>query len=683
MLYRPLLLLTLPISIACAQEIIKLDKIEVEEHVIVLEERKENAISKRIITGDELNQYGDMNALEMLKRTPGVTVPQGKIKKGSPGKGYTKILVDGEEVYSSKRGNPLEQISPDMIERIEVMTNGSAEFSAESMGGIVNIILKKPASEGKTLLKFSVGSYQGEPMTTLFAQREGKRGKLSYLINTTVSDNAQNEKTSTSIDKISTYQEKLNNDYSRNRSIALNTKLIYTPTTKDKYMFDGALNLGDNRKETDQNQRTDGAASGRMHQYDDGQATMLWAKFSGNHNLSGSESVEWKLKFHQNRSTGETRTDTSGSVTEQTDEGTFRVLGSEGSYSRAFGEHFLKTGAEFKHLDQDDNVRIRTNGVTTLSDHQQLQENKGSVYLQDEIAFGEKTVVTPGVRYENVSRDYGALSTIDYLAPSLHLLHHLSARDNIRLSVAKTVKLPRLSELSTSYDSSLDQNDLNHPDTIGNPNLKEESALSYECRYEHFFEDKGIVSIGGFYRTISDKIEKLTQYDTGSGRYVERPENSGRGTLRSIDIEFKKSLETYVSGLGVFANATVQNSSLVNNGVKRTIKGTNDYLYTAGIDHNTKRYQMTYGAAYRYVGGYDDPLDENGVAEAQRGYGTLDVYAMKRINSTFKAGINLKNITASTISTTSKRYQNGVLTETQTDRENSRFHFLLTLEGRW
>ncbi|HEX5624318.1 MAG TPA: TonB-dependent receptor plug domain-containing protein, partial [Sulfuricurvum sp.] len=145
-------ILACSLSLACAQEIITLEKIDVQANTQTLEERKENSIAKRIVSGSELTQYGDINALEILKRTPGVTIPEGKRKKGAPGKGYTKVLIDGEEVSTSskRQGSPLENISPDMIERIEVMTNGSAEYSAEAMGGIVNIILKKPKSEGQT-----------------------------------------------------------------------------------------------------------------------------------------------------------------------------------------------------------------------------------------------------------------------------------------------------------------------------------------------------------------------------------------------------------------------------------------------------------------------------------------------------------------------------------------------------
>lgn len=676
---RPLFLCTCTFSLICAQEILQLDKIEVEDHYSIIEERKENSIAKRIIKGEELTQYGDMNALEVLKRTPGVTIPEGKGKKGAPGKGYTKVLVDGEEVSatSKRRGSPLEQISPDMIERIEVMTNGSAEYTAEAMGGIVNIVLKKPASEGKTIAKVTGGVYNEQPMASVFAQREGKNGDLSYMFNVTYADNTHKDDSSTHIDEPPSVSEKITDEEGRFRALSLNTKLIYAPNAKTKYGFDASLGVNDNKSSSDERIYTNGILGNVIHNRDENEGVMLWTKLSGQHHISGTELAEWKLKFHQNDSDGETR---SGSQL-QYDDSLFRVQGAEGSYSRAQGDHFIKTGAEFKRINQQEDIRTLNSGIETSDEHQRLRQDKSSLYTQDEISIGENTVLTPGIRYENVSRDFGASSHLDYFAPSMHLLYRLSSNDNLRASIAKTVKLPRLDELSDNVDSSLELNDLNHPDVSGNTNLKEEKALSYEMRYEHFFEDKGIVSIGGFYRVIDDKIEKLTTLE--GGRYIERPYNAGEAKLWSIELELKKSLDSYVSGLGIFGNATFQNSSLTLNDSKRSIKGTNDYLCNVGVDHTLSAYRLTYGAAYRYVGGYDDPMDENGIAESQKGYGTLDLYATKRLDSTFKAGINLKNLTGTTITTTTKRYASGSLVETQTDRDNSEPHILFTLEGRW
>lgn len=668
-----------------AQEVIMLEKIQVEENTGTLEERRDNSLAKRIINGQELTQYGDLNALEILKRTPGVSIPEGKGQKGSPGKGYTVVLIDGEEASpgSKRRGNPLEQITSDMIERIEVMTNGSAEYTAESMGGIVNIVLKKPKAQGLTTAKVIGGTYKGNvPMASLFLQREGKNGNLAYLFNLNAIDNQEKDSSSTS--KVGIDYEVRDNTM-RNQSLSIGTKLIYTPNTKDKYTFDGSVTKNKNTSNTDTNSTTR-----LLNNYEKSRSTMLWAAIKGEHHLSGTELLDWKVKFHENRDNGNSgaiQTLPTKNVSLQNDKSSFRVFGTEGSYSKVRGDHFIKAGAELKGLSQLDEVQRDVNGtdVTTLADQVSLHQTKGALYVQDEISFGESIVMTPGLRYESITRNYGATGHIAYFAPSLHMLLRLSPEDNLRASVAKTVKLPRLDELSTSYDSTFERNDIRHPDTTGNVNLTEEKALSYELRLEHFFEDKGILSIGSFYRNIDDKIERVTQFDTNTSRYVQRPYNSGQGNLWGIELEVKKSLSSYIDGVGTFANVTFQNSSISNNttGFRRPIKQTNDYLYNIGVDHTLKTYKLTYGAAYRYVSGYDDPIDENGISQVQKGYGTLDMYAIKRLNETFKLQLNWKNITGTTMEITSKTYSGTTLTETQINRDSSSSILLLSLEGKW
>ncbi|MFA6188114.1 MAG: TonB-dependent receptor [Sulfuricurvum sp.] len=666
------------IASAYAEEIIALEKIQVEANTATLEERRDHSIAKRIISGTELTQYGDLNALEILKRTPGVSIPEGRGKKGSPGKGYTVVMIDGEEAStgSKRRGNPLEQIASDMIERIEVMTNGSAEYTAESMGGIVNIILKKPKAQGLTTAKITGGVYGGDvPMETVFLQREGKSGNLAYLINLNASDNRQ--KDTSSILRVGISDE-FREEMTRNQSLGITTKLTYAPSSKDKYTFDGSITK--NEIKTD----TDSTGSSRLFSnYDRSRGTMLWSSIKGEHHLSGSELVDWKVKFHENNDMGESSSLQSlptSSVSFQEDKSLFRVLGAEGSYSVAKGDHFVKIGMELKGLNQYDEVHrdVNATDVTTPADNVSMHQTKGALYVQDEISFGESLIVTPGMRYETIARNYGATGHIDYLAPSLHILGRLTPSDNLRASVAKTVKLPRLDELSTSVDSTFDRNDIHHPDLTGNANLTEEKALSYELRLEHFFEDKGIVSFGSFYRIIDDKIEKMTVLE--GGRYMMRPYNSGQGSLWGIELELKKSLNAYIDGLGTFANATFQNSSITNTatGFKRPIKQTSNYLYNIGVDHTLQSYKLTYGTAYRYVGGYDDPLDENQISQVQKGYGTLDMYVNKQLDETFKLQLNWKNMTHSTIVTTSN-----TPSETQINHEYSNSSLLLTLEGRW
>lgn len=683
MLYRPLILFTCAFSFACAEEIIQLDKIEVEESYSVIEERKDSSIAKRIIKGEELTQYGDLNALEILKRTAGVSVADGK-KKGAVGKGYTKVLVDGEEVSvsSKRRGSVLEQISPDMIERIEVMSNGSAEYTAEAMGGIVNIILKKPKSDGNAVVRLTGGVYHDSPMATAFASYEKKEGKLSYLLGTTYSDN-QRDDTYTNHTNNTTLQT--SEEEGKFRFLNLNTKFIYTADTKNKYTFDAGFGINDEGNTIHDVTTASGTVSKNIDETDKNNGFSYMAKALGEHHVSQSTVADWKLISHGRMQEGEKNSlDTvSLDTLHQEDDSLFRVYGGNANLSSLLDHHFVKGGVEYRHMTQRDDVLNDVNATRTSSSVT-MDQDKYALYVQDEMSFGDTIVLTPGLRYEKTSRDFGRVGSIDYLAPSLHVLYKITPDDQLRLSVAKSVKLPRLDEISSTVDSSLGDNDINNPDVTGNPNLQEETSIGYEMRLEHYFSDKGIVSLNTFYRDMKNKIEKLTRFD--GTRYVEKPENSGEAQLWGAEAEVKKQLGTLIEGLGIWGNATVQNTALQNtaSGFHGVIGETPSYLLNFGIDHTYAPYRFTYGTAYRYNGGFDDPIDQSGIVKSQKGYGVLDVYVSKRLDSTFKLSLNLKNITRETIETTSSRYDTvGNVIQTQIDKENSRASVLLTLEGKW
>ncbi|MDD5159878.1 MAG: TonB-dependent receptor [Sulfuricurvum sp.] len=679
-------------SSVCAQEIITLDKIQIAQVYTAIDERRDNSIAKRIINAEELTQYGDSNALEILRRTPGVTIPNGKGPASAPGKGYTVVMIDGEATSTgtSKRSSPLEQISPDMIERIEVMTNGSAEYTAESMGGIVNVVLKKPKSEGRTSAKVTLGAYGEDLSETAYVQREGKLDKVSYLVNLNASNNIKEDRTDIVTDKTALDTNEERDDRSKNRSVGVRAKLNYSPSSRLKILYDGSVTFNHDSDTITSTTMTEGSATptSRYRSHDDATNTMLWSALGAEHRF-GDDIFEWKAKIHSFEERGDLESLSTPSATnrKEHDYVLSRFYGLQGDYTALRDDHFMKGGFELKRSDQIDETTRILNGVdvTSVNDKIQMKEDKLSLYIQDEYTLNEGIVITPGLRYETLNRDYGATLNLGYFAPSLHTLFQVTSKDNIRASVAKTVRLPRLSQLSASTNSTLDENSIHRPDVIGNPNLNEEKALSYELRYEHFFEDKGLASIGGFYRTINDKIENAIRFNSVSGRYEQTPENAGEGSLWGLELELKKSLKEYVEGFGIFANATLQDSSLTNTltGVKREILQTPSFTCNLGFDHTLKASEITYGAAYRYVGGYDDP-QEYFISQSQKGYGTLDLYANKRLNKAFKLQFNVKNITASTVETTSRLYDaGGAITQTQVDKEHTKPQVLLSVEGKW
>ena len=89
---------------------------------------------------------------DVLRNIPSVQVDAG----GNPslqGEGNVTILLDGRpsaQFRGQSLGQALQAMPADRIDRIEVMTNPSAEFQAAGTGGIINLITKKAKGAGWT-----------------------------------------------------------------------------------------------------------------------------------------------------------------------------------------------------------------------------------------------------------------------------------------------------------------------------------------------------------------------------------------------------------------------------------------------------------------------------------------------------------------------------------------------------
>lgn len=107
------------------------------------------ALDKRIFNvGQDLANAGG-TGVDILSNIPSVAVDvDGNVSLR--GSSSVRILIDGKPsgLVSIKGGAGLHQLQANMIERVEIITNPSARYEAEGMGGIINIVLKKERKEG-------------------------------------------------------------------------------------------------------------------------------------------------------------------------------------------------------------------------------------------------------------------------------------------------------------------------------------------------------------------------------------------------------------------------------------------------------------------------------------------------------------------------------------------------------
>jgi vitamin B12 transporter len=144
------LFLTMPL-VAQAQEPKRVDPVVVTATPVPTPTEQLGA-SISVVDGEDFQTYHYPTVDEALRNVPGVEIR----KSGSYGKtssisirgansNQVQVLVDGLRVKSSTLGQAdLSDLSPDLIERIEVIRGAqSTLYGADAIGGVVNIITKK------------------------------------------------------------------------------------------------------------------------------------------------------------------------------------------------------------------------------------------------------------------------------------------------------------------------------------------------------------------------------------------------------------------------------------------------------------------------------------------------------------------------------------------------------------
>ena len=111
----------------------------------------ENKIDKTVVNVDASPTNTGLSALEVLEKSPGVTVDNnGNISlKGKQG---VIILIDGKPAYLSGDNltNYLKNLSSNQLDQIEIMSQPSAKYDASGNSGVINIKTKK--NRGTTAL---------------------------------------------------------------------------------------------------------------------------------------------------------------------------------------------------------------------------------------------------------------------------------------------------------------------------------------------------------------------------------------------------------------------------------------------------------------------------------------------------------------------------------------------------
>lgn len=166
---------------------VKADTVKVQQLQEISVKSQRNAIEKSpgktILNVQSLSGAAGKNVLELLRRTPGVTVDgQGNI--AITGKQGVRVMINGRPTYLSGDDlrDYLESINADEVAQVEVMTQPSAQYDAEGNAGIINLKMRKNRRKGfngNANMAWTKSQYESTHNSTLINYNTGKNNWYS------------------------------------------------------------------------------------------------------------------------------------------------------------------------------------------------------------------------------------------------------------------------------------------------------------------------------------------------------------------------------------------------------------------------------------------------------------------------------------------------------------------------
>ena len=555
-----------------------------------MDERRNSVAGKQIYGREELDRNGDSNLGDVLKRLPGVTIGGrpgrgGDVRMRGMGSGYTQVLLNGERPPA---GFSMESLSPDQVERIEVMRGPVAEHSTRAIAGTINIILRDGYQQKDNQLKFTDSIEQGRHAPNLSLTVPGKVGSLTWLLTGSVFENRQHDQTETynrdtrDDGVVLKDQNVLDETKRSSRGIHLTPRLSYKFDGGDTLNFQPFLMVnrsdGSGRSDLTQNAGLVPAALLQPPEYNlaltNTHAESTFLRGFGNwvHKLQGASKLDVKFGFGSGHSDSDSlryQYDNAGNLLQRyTDDATVRdrSASSGGKYTTPVGkEHSLAAGwdIELGHR-VETKTSLDKNGVSQFGDsgdNLTADTRRLAVFAQDEWDISKQWSGYAGLRWEGIrttgdrsTASIGTPSTISntssVLSPLLHGVYRIPGhdKDQIRASLTKSYKAANIQDL-IALPSLSRLNSATRPDRTGNPDLKPELATGLDFAYEHYLGRSGIVTAGGFVRDIKDLIRReLSLQDTPTGqRWVSTPANIGHARTKGIELEAKFQLQELVT----------------------------------------------------------------------------------------------------------------------------------------
>ncbi len=686
-----------------AQETV-LSEVQVSAKSEAQEIRRNASAGKLVFDREELDTLDAASVGELLRKLPGTGMftdmdsgPRGRGR--GPDRNMPQILVDGQPLPGGDR-NPMTalRLPVEMIERVEIIRNSTAEFPVLNPAGVINLIMRDVPPKATRGLKIGAGAVGGDPQFRLEGQYGEPDGDSGYLLSGAINQRPSSGKremdATTYTAGVPSGQISEDSSYSgTDTNITLSPRFSWKFGGNQRFTLSPFFSHTEDERTTKVTRNTSGVASSD-NERDESRRTM--GRLGTEWRLSGAQGAETTAKFIvQGESDSADKLsrkfDSGGALTSSTKDRTERTetewIGDLRTKRLLLDAHVVTVAGELRGKSSEDTQR--RSGSQTSYTEAELKENRQVVWAQDEWQMSERHLMTPGLRWTylqtqiddsnsgEIERKFRALD------PSLHYLWQVTDQWNMRASIARNSRVPFSRELLPVTRLSSGTNSSSNPDRGGNPNLEPERLRSIEAGVEYFLDQRaGTVGLSAFHRQVQNYTQRLTQQE--SGRWVERPYNVGEAELRGLVFDFKsKMIALGLPALTVRGNAAYTHTRMLDK-VEGLGAGEGPRKSAnIGADYEISSLRLTLGGNFNYVSALDRESSAT-VKQLQGARKQLDIYALYKIDRQVALRFSAQNITKEDRRNyLTETDSSGALLRTEEDFTPGRASYMLTLEAKW
>ena len=642
------LLITLVVACAFpaqAQEVVELEK------TVVTATRTEKAVkdapaSVTIITREEIEATSARYVDDLLRDIVGVDVkrPRGissscthiRLRGFSHPRG-TLILRDGMPINRiACGGGKHNEIPVELIERIEVVRGiNSSLYGTSAMGGVINIITKKPDKELKATAEGSYGTFNTwNTGVTLSGTAKEKFGYQLYY-NHLETDGYNPWSDSFIATKPAWVQPKFRDaivDQDRDADNIF-ARLSYEIDPSSTLAF--AYSYWD-----------DNISNGRKYNYNEFERnrTSLSYEKKGKLNISANlyyldEDFEFTYDRKPNKKIKKAF-DTIEMISKIPVEDMGGMISISIPIKKA---HLFTFGTDHRLGKMENNCDWQISARKTRTEGKQY---RGAFFVQDEIDVG-RLLATLGARVDwykiydgsfydsaGTSEKYSDKSGEEF-NPKLGLVYHLTDSTTLRGSVGRASNIPYLYSLYGTWECPPGK--FNE----GNPDLGLEYTIGYEAGIEQHFGDQVMLRLTGFYNDINDWMARIYNKTQKGVKYY-RWENIDKAETSGIELEAEYRP---VASLKLYANYNYLHTEIreYKDGPElegNRLLGQPRYRFNSGFTY-TNPDMCTINLRQRYV---SDRYDDMENAQKLDDYATFDVKISRDITKFIEASLEVENI---------------------------------------